>query len=87
MTKLFRDGEQIHSCQGLEMVEGKRGVGVTIKGQHEGGLCGDVIVLYPDCSGGYTPDKIELDTYTVQMSISWLGHYMIVMQDVTFDGN
>lgn len=58
MTKLFRDGEPIHGCQGLEMVEGKRGVGATIKGQHEGGLCGDVIVLYPDCSGGYTPDKI-----------------------------
>lgn len=42
MTKLFRDGEPIHGCQGLEMVEGKRGVGATIKGQHEGGLCGDV---------------------------------------------
>lgn len=75
MTKLFRDGEQIHSCQGLEMVEGKRGVGVTIKGQHEGGLCGDVIVLYPDCSGGYIPDKIELDTYTGNVDfLAWTLH-------------
>lgn len=29
----------------------------------------------------------ELDTYTVPMSFSCLGHYMIVMQDVTVDGN
>ena len=30
------------------------GVCVTVKGQHEGALCGDGRVLHLDCSGGYT---------------------------------
>ena len=29
------------------------GVGVTVRGYHEGDLCGDGIVLYLDSSGGY----------------------------------
>lgn len=27
---------------------------VTLKGENEGDLCGDGIVLYLDCGGGYT---------------------------------
>lgn len=40
---------------------GMRGVGWTIKGWHEGHLCGDRRVLYHDCGGelhGSTQDKM-----------------------------
>lgn len=29
------------------------GLGMTIKEEHKGDFCGDGIVLYLDCSGGY----------------------------------
>ena len=31
---------------------GKEDGGVIIKGSHTGDLCGDGIVLHPDCAGG-----------------------------------
>ena len=45
--------EQIGGCQVLGMVR-RREVGLTIKGQLKGDLCGYRIVLCIDCSGGYT---------------------------------
>lgn len=37
--------KQMSGCQGLGAVRVEEGVGVTIKGQHEVGLCGDGIVI------------------------------------------
>lgn len=48
----YRSGKQISGCQGLEMVRGKV-VGVTIKGHHERGLCGDGILMYLDYGSSY----------------------------------
>lgn len=44
----MREAEQISGRQRPGM-EGGRGMGVTIKGQHKGNLCGYRIVLY--CGG------------------------------------
>lgn len=33
---------------------GKRGMGVTMKGEQEGDVCGDEIVVHLDCDDGYT---------------------------------
>lgn len=41
----MRGGEQISGCQILETVGGRR-MGVSIKGQHKGGVCGHETVLY-----------------------------------------
>lgn len=35
----------------------ERGVGVIIKGGHERKLCGDKMVVYPDCTVGTQNDK------------------------------
>lgn len=47
----LRAGEQSSDCQGLGVFGGNE-VGVSVRRQHKGDLCGDGVVLCLDGSGG-----------------------------------
>ena len=75
-NKNYWDEEQSSSCKGLGMVLGVEmwQQRMTVKGWHEGELCGDAIILYfivVVVTQGYTSLMTEL--YTCIPSISFLG--------------
>lgn len=79
------------SChQGLKvvyLVEGGLGIGLIIKGYHEGNLCGGELVLNLDWACDYTNLHMRIKQHrtihTCSNIKSYVGYCTKIMQDVT----